>query len=112
MADDTPVAPDASGQLPEPTPAPEQTPTPEPESQPPPPPTLTPDQIMEQAAERAFQKLASWDGRRQKDLLDNVGNIVESRLRARDTAPPPAPLLPDADPAALFSDPKALNQWA
>jgi hypothetical protein len=43
---------------------PEVTPEPIPEPVP-----MTPEQIMAQAEERAFQRMASWSGRRDKELL-------------------------------------------
>jgi hypothetical protein len=124
MADeiDTTAAPEPSGQTPEPTSAepeivtqsgwreePEPTPEPSPEVTPEPTPepvTLTPDQIMEQASERAFQKMASWQGRRDKDLFDSLGNLIDTRLR---TVTPPSPTQPSTDPATMLENPDA---WA
>jgi hypothetical protein len=115
---DTPEAPAVAGQPPEPTEpevqtqsgwidepdqpteAPPDTPTEQPPASP-----LTPDQIMEQASERAFQKMASWQGRRDKDLFDNLGNLIDSRLRTTATPPP----RPSTDPATMLENPDA---WA
>jgi hypothetical protein len=107
---DTPVAPEPSGQPPEPTPAepiPEPTPEPipEPAPTPPPEPQLSSAEIMEQASERAFQKMASWQGRRDKDLFDNLGNLIDNRLRTQTPPPPP----PSTDPATMLENPDA---WA
>ncbi len=116
---DTPIAPEPSGQPPEPTtpevqtqsgwvdePAPE-TPetTSEPTPEPPPEPQLTSAEIMEQASERAFQKMASWQGRRDKDLFDNLGNLIDTRLRTQTPQTPP----PSTDPATMLENPDA---WA
>jgi len=84
----------------------ESTPIPEPKAQPPePPPTLTPEQIADLAAEKAFQKVASWQGRRDKDLFDNLGNLIDTRLS---NIRPPEPQAPIAD-VNVFDDP---DKWA
>ena len=91
MADDTLVPiPEPE---PEPTPEPEPDPEPEPEPEPEPTP-LTPDEIIQKASERTFQQMASWQGRRDKDLLESVGSLIDSKI-------PKAPAEPvdiDADP--------------
>jgi hypothetical protein len=104
MADEEGLAPD-QGFEPEPTqepePSPEATPEPEPEAAAAPQPT--PDEIIRQAEERAFQRTASWMGRRDKDLMENIGNLIDSRMR---TMAPPAPP-PPSDPQALLENPDA-----
>lgn len=72
---------------------------------PPPPPPLTPDEIIQRAEERAFQRMASWQGRRDKDLFDSLGNLIDSRLRTQQPPPPP----PASDPATILENPDA---WA
>jgi hypothetical protein len=47
---------------------------------PPEPPALTTDQIMEQASEKAFQKIASWQGRRDKYLFNALGDMIEKKV--------------------------------
>jgi len=104
MDDDTPQAPESSGQPPEPTPEP--TPTPEPEPPPTPeptPPPPTPEQIAEMASEKAFQKIASWQGRRDKDLFDNLGNLIDTKIRGA----APQPEQPRTDPATVLENPDA-----
>uniref|UniRef100_A0A6M3LM82 Uncharacterized protein n=1 Tax=viral metagenome TaxID=1070528 RepID=A0A6M3LM82_9ZZZZ len=108
MDDDTLVAP-PEGQEPEPTPQPTPEPEPAPEQTPeppPPPPPPTQEEIMRQAEERAFQRMASWQGRRDKDLFDSLGNLIDSRLRSNQ--PPPVPS-PPSDPATILENPDA---WA
>jgi len=115
---DTPDAPVETGQPAEPTPEqdtrvgwtddePEPTPEPipEPVPEPVPEPRLSPADIMEQASERAFQKMASWQGRRDKDLFDNLGNMIDSRFKGQQQ-PPQAP---STDPATMLENPDA---WA
>jgi hypothetical protein len=119
--DDTPDAPESAGQQAEPT---TQAAEPEITEQagvvtPPPdaqvsapaeeqPPQLTADEIIRQAEERSFQRTASWIGRRDKDLLDNIGNLINSRIPKQQYQPPPQPKV---DPAALLDNPgEALRQ--
>ena len=40
-------------------------------------PGLTPEQIVD----KAFQKTASWLGRRDQDLLQNIGSMIDSRMQ-------------------------------
>ena len=65
-------------------------------------PELTTAEIMAQADERAFQRFASWSGRRDKELLDAVGNMINQR-------PPSAPATNQAqsDPATILDNPDA-----
>ena len=95
MADivDTP-APPAEGQVAEPTPEPPlqealqaelepvQEQTPEPPAPPPPeePKRLTEDEIIERAAKMTFDRIASWDGRRQSEFLKNVSGLIDERF--------------------------------
>jgi hypothetical protein len=69
----------------------------------PPPAQLTPDQIIAQAEERAFQRMTTWIGRRDKELFDhidqkfnNVGNIQKT-------------VIEDTEPASILDDP---DGWA
>lgn len=69
------------------------------------PPQLTPEDKERQLEERMFQRMASWQGRRDKALLDSIGQAIDSRLR---TSPPsqPAPSAPSAiDAAQLLEKP-------
>jgi hypothetical protein len=50
--------------------------------------------------------MASWQGRRDKDLFDSLGNLIDSRLRA--VQPLPLPSVP-SDPATILENPDA---WA
>ena len=100
MADEEAVAPEEGYDPQEPTPEPEpegpaeQEPAPEPEPEPEPAgPPPTSEDIIKQAEERAFQRTASWIGRRDKDLIDNIV------ARLRPPPPPPAPP-PPRDPSA------------
>jgi hypothetical protein len=45
------------------------------------------DDIISRAGEQAFQRMASWQGRRDKDLLDNVGHIIDSKFQQSQAAP-------------------------
>jgi hypothetical protein len=110
MADeavDTPATPEPSGQPAEPTPEPaaEPEPTPEPTPTPEPQPRqLTPEEIEE----RAFQRTASWMGRREKEfgdsILRNVTQAIDNRLAEFGrTATPPASTL---DPATFLENPE------
>ena len=85
MADDTLGTP-TPGQEPEPPTAPEPEPTPAPTPEPEPT-APTADDIIAQAGEAAFQRMASWQGRRDKDLLDNVGQIIDSKMTQSQPAP-------------------------
>lgn len=49
-------------------------------SEPETPPEPTAAELMQLAEERAFQRMASWSGRRDKELLDAVGNMINQRL--------------------------------
>lgn len=99
MDDDTLVTPDP-GQEPEPANEPEPTPgstpepTPEPTLEPPP---LTADDIISKAGEQAFQRMASWQGRRDKDLLDSVGQMIDSKMTSSQSTDEPITMLDDPD---------------
>lgn len=71
-----------------------------------PPPAPTAEEIRRQASEEAFQRVASWIGRRDKDLMDNLGNLINSRI------PPPQqqPPAPPVDAAAILERPDAAMQ--
>jgi hypothetical protein len=72
------------------------------DTEPPQPPQINPDEIVE----KAFQRTASWMGRRDKDLIDNISNIIDARIR--NIVPPQAPPQPmTSDPAALLENPDA-----
>lgn len=73
------------------------------------PPQLTPEQIIERAAEVSFQKMASWQGRRDKEFLTNISQMIESRVPPAQT-PSPAP--PSMDPATLLENPDAWLEQA
>lgn len=70
----------------------------------PPPRQLTPEEIEE----RAFQRVASWMGRRERELQDNVlrnvTHVLDSRLSqfTPQVQPPAAPAI---DPASFLDDP-------
>ena len=66
--------------------------------EPEPPVQLSADEIVE----KAFQKTASWMGRRDTDLLTNVGNLIEQKMGRM--APEPTP----ASPETVFDAP---DQW-
>jgi hypothetical protein len=71
-------------------------------------PQLTPEDIIKQAEERAFQRTASWMGRRDRDLIDNISNIIDARVRS--ITPQYTPPVPQTtDPATLLENPDA---WA
>jgi hypothetical protein len=125
MADivDTP-APPAEGQVAEPTPEPvaetplqdalqaelepKQDAVPVVEPEPPPAPKpLTEDEIAEKAAQKAFDRMASWDGRRQKEFLSNVANLIDQRIGQIRPQAPPEPPPPTDDPATVLNDPRA-----
>jgi len=63
-------------------------------------PTLTPDEIVE----KSFQKVATWMGRRDSELLNKVSDIVNQRLATKET--PPATSESEAE--KLFDNP---SQW-
>jgi len=67
-----------------------------------PPAPPSPDEIIRQAEERAFQRTASWMGRRDKDLMDHIGNLIDSRIRTV------APLPASTDPTSILDDP---DRW-
>lgn len=108
MADELDTSTPPAGIESEPTPEPDQTPEPTPDAEPEPEPTPqtptppTTDEIVRMAEERAFQRMASWQGRRDKDLFDNLGNLIDSRLRT--AVPPPQPP-PSTDPATVLENP-------
>lgn len=115
MADDIlnpPAQEPGQGSEPQADPTPqnqEPTPEPQPEPEPQPAPSLTPEQIAEQAAEKAFQRIASWQGRRDKELFDNLGNIIDTKFRTiQPQSPAPLPNTP-TDPVTLLENPDA---WA
>lgn len=60
--------------------------------------------LMQQAEERAFQRMASWSGRRDKELLDAVGNMINQRIpQQQQTQQPFQP----SDPASILENPDA-----
>jgi hypothetical protein len=69
------------------------------------PPPLTPDEIIQRAEERAFQRTASWMGRRDRELIDNVTNMIDQKMRSM-IPPQPAPA---SDPTQLLENP---DLWA
>ena len=112
MADDTQTTPEPSGQptepTPEPTPAEPVEPTPEPEPAPEPP-QPTPAELAAQAEERAFQRMASWQGRREQVLLDSIGNMIRS-IQPQQQVQQPAND-PQIDAAKFLENPgQALSQ--
>lgn len=76
---------------------------------------LTADDIIE----RSFQKTATWIGRRDADLLDKIGRMVESRMQGVAATNPnggqgdgsPGPSGPDIfeDPGAWFE--QSMTRW-
>jgi hypothetical protein len=40
----------------------------------------TPAELMQQAEERAFQRMASWTGQRDKDLLNTIGGMIDQKF--------------------------------
>uniref|UniRef100_A0A6M3KBN0 Uncharacterized protein n=1 Tax=viral metagenome TaxID=1070528 RepID=A0A6M3KBN0_9ZZZZ len=72
---------------------------------PPPPPPPTPEEIEE----RAFQRTASWMGRREKELSDTILRNVTQVLDSRLSQMHPAALPPGTDPATMLENPDA---WA
>jgi hypothetical protein len=65
---------------------------------------LTPEQIMAQAEERAFQRMASWSGRRDKELLDTIGGLIDQKFqRTQQIEAEPT------EPASILDDP---DGWA
>jgi len=46
--------------------------------------------MIEQAAEGTFQRVASWQGQREKGLFDALGNLIDSRLSNISTSPSPS----------------------
>lgn len=73
------------------------------------PPQLTPEQREQQLEERMFQRVASWQGRRDKALLDSISQIVAARPNPQAQTPPqPAAI----DATTLLEKPEAvLNQF-
>lgn len=65
----------------------------------------SPEDIERQREERAFQRYASWQGRREKELLDNIGNIIEQRVRSIQPPPVQPPTPSTTDPAELLENP-------
>ena len=64
---------------------------------------LTSEQIMQQAEERAFQRMASWSGRRDKELLDTIGGLIDSKFtQTRQVTEP-------SEPSSILDDP---DGWA
>ena len=101
-ADSTPVdnTPDVNmgGEETPPEPPPE-TPPPAPA-----PPLLTQAEILAQAEEKAFQRTATWIGRRDKELFDNIAQVIDRKIQS---VQPPAPPPPPIDPATLLENPEA-----
>jgi hypothetical protein len=77
---------------------PEVTPEPIPEPVP-----MTPEQIMAQAEERAFQRMASWSGRRDKELLDTIGGLIDQKFQRTQQVVEPT------ETASILDDP---DGWA
>lgn len=48
----------------------------------------TPDEIVAQAEERAFQRMASWQGRQNKELLDKIERRLQSLAPAKEKSEP------------------------
>lgn len=69
---------------------------------------LTPEQIAAQAADLAVQRMQSWQGRRDKDLFENLGNFIDSKLRS--VSPPPQQIPTKIDPAELLTKPEEVLQ--
>lgn len=66
----------------------------------------TAEELSQQAEERAFQRFASWQGRREKGLLESVGQMLDSRLsRVPPQAPPPTSQPQTIDAATLLDKP-------
>jgi hypothetical protein len=42
---------------------------------------------MDKAADKAFQRMASWQGQREKALFDSIGNLIEARLPKQASQP-------------------------
>jgi len=71
-------------------------------------PQLTPEERERQLEERMVQRMSSWTGRRDKALLDSMGQLIDSRLRSVQPAPqmaPPASPASPVDAAALLEKP-------
>lgn len=102
MENDTQAPPEDSGQVAEPiaetAPEPETTPEPTPE-----PVQLTPEEIEE----RAFQRTASWMGRREKEFSDNILRNVTQVLDQRLSQIRPEPAPTPTDVASVFDNPDA-----
>ncbi|MDO8733569.1 MAG: hypothetical protein Q7K21_00225 [Elusimicrobiota bacterium] len=65
-------------------------------------PEPTAAELMTQAEERAFQRMASWSGRRDKELLDAVGNMINQRLPQAAQQP-----VTPSDAATILDNPDA-----
>ena len=65
-------------------------------------PVQPPQPSSDEIVEKAFQKTASWLGRRDKELLDNVGNLIEQKMGQIG----PEPI--SASPDAMLENP---DQW-
>lgn len=78
--------PEPQQTTPQPQPDSEPASAPEPEPAAQPEPTAVPaadpyEEVIRKAEERAFQKIASWQGRRDKDLLEAVSRVVDTRVQ-------------------------------
>jgi hypothetical protein len=107
MEDDTQAPPEDSGQVAEPV-ADEQVPDevaapPEPEQ--PPAEPLPRQPTPEEIEERAFQRTASWMGRRDNQLLNRISRVIDQKLAQQ----PPARAEAPSDPASMLDDP---DGWA
>jgi hypothetical protein len=74
--------------------------------------TPTPAPVQPTAGEieeRAFQRTASWMGRREKELSDQILRNVTQVLDSRLSQMHPAPAQPSTDPATMLENPDA---WA
>jgi hypothetical protein len=109
MDDETLITPEpGQDQEPEPETNPEPTPEPTPEPEPEPTPAmpqLSQDEIVRQAEERAFQRMASWQGRRDKELFGALESLIESKMPK--TAQPQIQQTA-IDPATLLENPGAV----
>ena len=65
--------------------------------------TLTQEDIIKQAEERAFQRMASWQGRRDKDFFENLGTVIDTKLR--NIQPQPQPVVEQIDPSKFIENP-------
>lgn len=60
------------------------------------PPQLTPEQREQQLEERMFQKVASWQGRRDKALMESIGQMMSALKQSPQAQAPAQPMTVDA----------------